>query len=595
MSFEIDHIYHPDYISDQKYWEEWRYVYKGGKEFVEKYLEQYSSREDKQDFAKRKKITYSPSFAKAAVKEIKKSIFERMIDIQRLGGSKNYQSAIKGDLNGVDLLGSSMDLFMGDEVLDELLPMRRVGIYVDMPRKVGPTILNNTNKHPYLYIYRVEDICSWYYDETIYPNEYLILLLRDWQDIYNEATGLPIGRRPRYRLIKKLIEENKVLVTFFDEYIEYNEQQQIVKKEYREGEQILLNIPRIPFIMPDIGCSLLEDIAAYQIAHLNLASADIHYALKANFPFYVEQDDGTGISAFTKDGTEKKDENGNIITTKQAVGPLSGRKYTGDQAPSFIHPSPEPLKVSMEKQALMKEEIHQLINIALTNVSPVHASAESKKEDKDSIKTGLAAIGIELEYAEREIAKIWAMYENETSPANVKYPQDYTIKTESDRIEEGKSIKDLMFAVPSPTYQKHMGIRLAKTMLSHRVTNEEFQNIEQEIKTAKTMTSDPEVISTDLEAGLVSLETASQARGYPKGEVEKAKLDHAERLARIAEAQTLKGNLSNNENGNGLKNPASRGVMDQSMDMKESKEEKMKSRDTTMDDVVMDKTRGMAK
>ena len=39
---------------------------------------------------------------------------------------------------------------------------------------------------------------------------------------------------------------------------------------------------------------------------------------------------------------------------------------------------------------------------------------------------------------------------------------------------------------------------------------------------------------------LIDLEAASAAKGYPEGSVDKAKTDHAERVARIAESQAKK-------------------------------------------------------
>ena len=66
---------------------------------------------------------------------------------------------------------------------------------------------------------------------------------------------------------------------------------------------------------------------------------------------------------------------------------------------------------------------------------------------------------------------------------------------------------------------------------------QDMKKIEEEIKAAVVLNADPDVIAADLEAGLVCTETASRARLYPSGEVEKAKTDHLERLKRIAVSQ----------------------------------------------------------
>ena len=57
------------------------------------------------------------------------------------------------------------------------------------------------------------------------------------------------------------------------------------------GGVIQLELRRIPFVLLDIGDSMIKDVVNHQIALLNLGSGDVNYALKSNFPFYVEQRD----------------------------------------------------------------------------------------------------------------------------------------------------------------------------------------------------------------------------------------------------------------------------------------------------------------
>jgi hypothetical protein len=65
--------------------------------------------------------------------------------------------------------------------------------------------------------------------------------------------------------------------------------------------------------------------------------------------------------------------------------------------------------------------------------------------------------------------------------------------------------------------------------------------IHAEIDSAQVIVTDPEIIKDDHEAGFVGTELASKLRGYPEGEVEKAKKDHADRASRIALAQSEAG------------------------------------------------------
>src|SRR5436190_1414850 len=281
----IADLTHPYYSRRIEEWRKWRLAYDGGALFLRMYLEKFSKSEDDDDFIQRRKISYSASFAKSAVVEVRNSIYQRLSDITREGGSRAYQNSVYGTDGGVDLLGSNMNTFMGTEVLPELLVMDRVGIYIDMPPKQGPTIAHNKDIRPYLYAYRAEDIRSWVEDESPTKNQFRAVLLRDYIFDYDKETGLPVGEIERYRYYWK-DESGRVWVKFYN-----NENKVITPDGLPDGEPILLNISKIPFVVLEIGNSLMTDIADYQIALTNLASADMSYAVRANFPFYTEQFD----------------------------------------------------------------------------------------------------------------------------------------------------------------------------------------------------------------------------------------------------------------------------------------------------------------
>jgi hypothetical protein len=136
--------------------------------------------------------------------------------------------------------------------------------------------------------------------------------------------------------------------------------------------------------------------------------------------------------------------------------------------------------------------------------------------------------------------------------------------------------------VPSITYQKAVSKEIADKTIGHKVSHAELKRIHEEIDAAGVIVTDPETVKADHEAGFVGTELASELRGYPKDEVEKAKKDHAERLARIA--------ISQSEGA-----AAARGVNDLAGDVRGGKGEKILSRQNDQDDVARDKTRGGAK
>lgn len=582
-ALRIDSIEHPEYSSSHVDWDCFRTVFLGGREFIERYTVKFSTRESDPDFTNRKNITYSPSHAKAAIIDIRNAIFQRMADIVRKDGPTSYQNAIKGLNRGVDLRGSSMNAFIGRDVLGEMLVLGRIGIFVDKPRLPTNTTLLATNAvSPYLYTYRAEDIKSWHYNAL---NELDTLLLEDHLDAVDPNTGLVTGDSTRYRLLTKVPEG--VLVQFYaltgDKMKDPNGPQEL------EEETVLLNLDRIPFVLASLSHSLLQDVASYQIALLNLGSSDMNYSLKSNYPFYTEQQSAQSILPHTrKGGTEGTAAEAAQAQTRAintgAAGSSQGRSYAkGLDRPGFIHPSSEPLMASMEKQQRLIEEIRQLVNLALSNVKPGSASAESKQIDNQGLEAGLSYIGLELQHAEREISKIWSAYERAKEVALVSYPDNYQLRTDEDRRREAKELEELKKGTPSKTYKKIISKEIARVTVGHKITDEDAKAIDSEIDAAVVMDTDLVTIRSDHEAGFVGTAMASEIRGYPKGASEQAQKDHAKRLALIAAAQSP-------EPTDGPM--AARGVPDADGDPTSGKEEKVDSRKTDEQPTTKDRTRG---
>ena len=578
-------VRHPYWTSKSTSWRKWRLVYEGGDCFVDQFVEKFSTREDATDFAVRKKLTPSPSFAKSAVNDIKNSIFQRTSDVLRKGGSEVYQRAVQGLDMGVDLHGASMNTYIGKEILPELLTMARVGIYVDMPPISGPTLQDQQGAQPYLYTYKTEEILSWTYRRDR-ADEFQSVLLRDWIDDCDDATGLPCGQWCRFRHV--WLQDGKVHVKIFDD-----ECSQVDLEGDPTDQEYILDIDYIPFVILELTDSLLADVANHQIALLNLESSDISYLLKAGYPFYVEQQDPKANPAWLKQNAGA----GDLGTQQDAstakdreirVGVTQGRTYgLGLNAPTFIHPSSEPIMASMEKQKNLKDDIRQLVNLALSNIKPKMASAESKALDERGLESGLSYIGLELEHAERKIAKYWGMYDGAKDAVLVQYPKKYSLQTDEDRRQDAKQLEELRDSIPSDRFSKSISKQIVTTLMAHKMSVDELETIYKEIENAKCYTAEPDVIFPAVEAGVMSLKIAATLLGLPEDSVEQASKDHADRLKRIAESQPEPSTGSD---------PGARGVSDLSGDPGSAgKDEKKASRDTTKDGSVTKKVRGEGK
>lgn len=543
---DIAELEHPDYGENIQNWDKWRFTYDAGDDFIDEYLVKFSVREDPGDFTARKNISYVPAFAKAAVNDVRDAIFQRISDVTREGGDKSYIEAMEGLGGGVDLANSTMNSFIGKFVLSELLSMSKVGIFIDMPPLKGDTQDEQIGIQPYIYKYNAENIINWGVNPRN-KTEFNVLLLKENIFSIDESTGLPEEVTPRYRYM--WVRGGFVLVQFFDK------DSKPITRDYEPGIDVMvLDLPSIPFVLFEISDSLLTDVANYQIALLNLASSDIIYALKSNYPFYVEQFDPRSDNTFLRPATKTKvlpgessativqgGERDDSIVAKNkeiTVGATSGRRVPkGLEMPKFIHPSAEPLKASMMKQDELKKDIQLLVKLAVSNLAPQMASAESKNFDDRRLEAGLSAIGLELERGERLVAKFWQLYMNmEQKPPTVKYPRKYSLESNKDMLNEAKQLTEFSKVVPSLQFKREAMREVVEITVGSKVSRETLDLINIEIDKADVI-SEPEDLTRDVELGLISLETASKSKGYPDGEVEKAKVDHAERVARIAESQ----------------------------------------------------------
>lgn len=564
---------HPEYLLLSSEWEKFRFIMRGGDEFLEKYVEKFSSAEDPEDFKKRKRITPVAGFAKAAIRDIQTAIFQRMSSIRRKDGPKTWHDAVRGRSGGVDLQGSSMNYFMGSQVLPELLAMGKVGVYVDNFSINERRRLSDRNKqHPYVYIFEAEDIRSWEFflkGDELKLKQVLLRIRREIAD-------------PKLRLINRWVElfrhywidnDNQVWCAHFDNKGNPFDIVNFETAPTVEEVTVPLNVSEIPLVILDLGTSLLMDVANHQIALTNMESADVGYILRSNLPVYTEQFDQKFEHALNQGPTasdfndEDRGSDGDNPETRK-IGDSDGIRYPiGADRPQFINPSAEPITASMEKQKALKDDIRQLVNLALSNIKTRFASAESKELDERGLEASLSAIGLLLEHGERKIVQLWGEYEGSKEQGTVHYPERYSLRTDEERRRDAQQLATSAAAVSSETFRREIHKEIAEILLAGKVSDDRLDSIIKEIEKNQYPTGDADQLRTDVEIGLVSRATASIARGYAPGEAEKAKEEKLERDRALMESQSA-GNDSN---------LAARGVVDD--DPEAARREKEQSQD----------------
>jgi hypothetical protein len=529
---------HPVYEAECPLWTKWRLCYEGSDAFKEAFLYQYSKREDPGDFRNRSRITYVPGHAKSVINIIRNALAVRLPDVVRKG-SPEYLEAMQSDADGFD---NSMNTFVALQIVPMLLVQGKRYVVVDAPvASAGETRAEDSGS-PFFFTVDAEDVLSWTYGDD---GEIVAILMKTYEDVKDPETNLVVGTSEGYRYMAWL--ENKetytapcgadftgpgVVVAHLDE-----------KGEVTNKGCQLLEIERVPVVEFSLVASLMAEIADHQISMLNLASTDMDFLWRGNFPLYTQQQKAK-TAAIRPRGTKRRradedtdsedalsggDPGTGRSTTQRVVGTGHGIGYPeGTERPGFVSPATENLKASMEKQSSIAKEIRVLVDLALVSLSvkAVEQSGKSKAADRIGEEAGLAYIGNALESGERALGEIFEMLAgNNPDDIEVTYPENYSIRTSEDRRKEADELRGLHSAVRSETYQHILDKRIAEVLLKPLVSSEELEEVLAEIEASAFIDDDKDrasVIQKDVTARIVSRETAGDLRGY--GDDEQAKV-----------------------------------------------------------------------
>lgn len=529
-------VRHPEYNAMYSEWVKWRHCYQGGLEFRDNYLERYSKRETWDDFALRKKITYIPAHARSAINIVRNALAVRIPEVTR-NGSDMYNSMMATNVDGQN---RSINSFVVLEIIPLLLTQGKRFVVVDAPALGVPGVTRaEDDGAPYLYALNAENMLSWAYD---IDGNFTAVLMELQRELIDAASGLAYGVEQMFRYMR-IVPEGPV---DDPDGLSLNGPGVFVKTMDKGGKLLeearVLPIDRIPIVEFRLVASLMGEIAEHQIALLNLASTDMDFLWRGNFPIYTEQvpkatagirprgtkasQEGAGA---TEDSVQNRESGTDPNSRQRRVGIAKGLIYRdGTERPDFIAPGVDNLKASMEKQEALVKDIRVLVDLALVSLSAkaVEQSGASKMADRVGEEAGLAYIGRALEAGEREMAELWHMMNGESEKRVViTYPANYTLKTQEERIEEAEKMSALRSKVRSPEYRKIVDARVAEILLKPVTTPEELEMVQTEIRTSEFIDDDKEradIIGRDNALGLVSNETASRMRGYADGESEKA-------------------------------------------------------------------------
>lgn len=499
--------------------ERWRLIKQGGDAFVSEFLVK-KEYETSVDFAARTLITPDPCTASSAIDDLINT-FSARLDVTRSGGSQEFQQVISGRLGGVDRQGTDMQTFIIRDSLPELCYMSMHGWLIHNFEEGD----QDEFKTPYIIPYRAEDIYNWAYVN----NKLVAVALRSDAAIIDED-GFSTDSVEVFRVFKLV--DGKVVT-----HLENTEGIQIdpVTLQPASSEQTL-NLDEIPFVFVRLPVPLLQRIDKYQIAVLNLQSADIDWLSTGNMTIYVEQ---TPLHNNLPQVKKPDDPTAEPIVNQVVIGNKVGRSYAMNaKAPEFIAPPADPIKVSMEKQKDLKDQVKDILKTQLNTMSL--ASSESIDKLSQGLEAGLFVIGVAYLTAEIKFARIFSKYEGKgEDTSKIAYPTKYELRTEEARLNKAVELKKIQKSVGSNIAKQHLEIQVIQTLLEGRIPSDQYDAAVAEIMDDDFVIYDAETVINLTEQGIISRALASGAMGAPATDVQTAMDEHLERIKAVQLSQTV--------------------------------------------------------
>ena len=495
----------------------WRLIKKGGDDFVEEFLVR-REKESTAVFQARQSMSYDPATASSAVDDVVNSLSARL-DVSRTGGSTEYQDIIDGNNGGVDRNGASMDDFLISSTIPELCFMQKVCWVIH-----NFTDPNDERKVPYIVQHPVEQIFNWAYRD----GRLTAFAVKFPASVIDEETGFA---KEEVEVIRAF----KLTESGVETWLQSEDDIELDVLTLEEGSsREVLGIDEIPVVVFNLPVGLLSKIDKIQIAALNLASADIQWLRTANLTIYTEQGTAFPRGAMVKSADPTTEEDTHEIT----LGSDTGRKYPMNaERPGFISPSAEPINASMKKQEVLDLKAKELLKTNMANMSL--ASAESIQLLGQGMESGLFIIGTVLKLGEEAFARIFHKYLNrESSPVTVSYPKKYELRTEQDRLNKVKEVKEISKTFGSNTAKKYLEIQAVNILLDGRIPHEELLAIHKEIQDTDFCIYEPTTVRDLVEAGIISRALASRSLGAPAEDAASAEAEHIRRIVAVKISQT---------------------------------------------------------
>jgi len=391
-----------DYIVDahdayKYYINRWNFLgdsFAGGYDyFMGKYLEPYYY-ESKEDYEKRLRMVAVDNHTKSVVGIYNSFLFRR--EIKREFGSIENDPGLTPFLKDADLDGRSFHAFLRD-LSTYAMVYGNCWVVIDKPTTNAVTRADELNQdiRPYVSLFTPDNVLDWQYER--------------------QANGL---YQLTYLKVKEEVIENK---QYIREYTPTEINVYLIDGDHKTGD-IVDSMPnalgKVPAVCVyaqrsptrGIGYSAIGDIADVQKDLYELSSEMNEIIRLTNHPSLVK----------TR-GTEASAGAGSIIQMEEGLDP--GLK------PFLLQPNGSSIESIVSAMDKKIDSIDRMACLGgIRSIESRRMSGIGLQTEFQMLNAKLADFAMNLEHAEEQIWRFWAMYQNKFWDGEVEYPNSFSIQ-----------------------------------------------------------------------------------------------------------------------------------------------------------------------
>ena len=438
-----------DYITEahdayKYYINRWTFLsdsYQGGYDyFMGKYLEPYYY-ESRDDYEKRLRQVGLDNHVKSIVDLYNSFLFRK--EIKRDYGSIETDPGLKPFLKDADLDGRSFLAFLRD-VSTYAMVYGAAWVVVDKPITTANTRADELNQgiRPYVSLFTPDNVLDWGYE-------------RQSNGLY-ELT---------YLKVKEEILENKQYVR---EYTKDEINVYLIDGKDNTGdlfETMPNTLGKIPAVcvyaqrsnVRGVGVSAVGDIADIQKECYEMGSEIEQIIRLTNHPSLVKTT-----------GTQATAGAGSIIQMEDGLDP--GLK------PYLLQPDGASIEAVLQAIEKKVESIDRSASLAgIRSIESRRLSGVALTSEFQTLNSKLSSFAMNLEHAEEQIWRLWAMYQGKVWDGEVEYPRSFSIQDKANDIAMLKMAKEAN--ITDPRITREIDRRIYET-----ITEEYMEDMEEEIE-----------------------------------------------------------------------------------------------------------------